>query len=179
VISHRGIRVRSARLSLPKHPHKSFVSPTTQQTQSDDRASPVPKKAAAKAHEGVPQSLGSHTAGQLQKFRLTVESLTFTIPSITVTCVLRQSKGSEAYPSLPIELNKTDPRQEEDRSRLTRRERNVYDEILTGKSDKEIASVLGIGVRTVCSHVSNILHELNLSTRVEILARALKKSHQS
>jgi DNA-binding NarL/FixJ family response regulator len=54
-------------------------------------------------------------------------------------------------------------------SYLTRREREVYP--LLSKSNKEIASALGIEVRTVRFHVENILRKFGVASRIEILAK--------
>ena len=54
---------------------------------------------------------------------------------------------------------------------LTRRERQVYRLLQMAQANKEIASSLGIAERTARFHVSNVLHKLGLSGRIEILAK--------
>lgn len=56
--------------------------------------------------------------------------------------------------------------------RMTRREREVIEQIADGLSNKEIASQLNIAVHTVKSHVHNILEKLALHTRLEIATYA-------
>ena len=56
--------------------------------------------------------------------------------------------------------------------RMTRREREVVDQIAEGLSNKEIAQKLDIAVDTVKSHVHNILEKLALHTRLEIASFA-------
>ncbi|MBU1699530.1 MAG: response regulator transcription factor [Candidatus Eisenbacteria bacterium] len=56
--------------------------------------------------------------------------------------------------------------------RLTKREREVMDQIAGGKSNKEIAAKLHIAVHTVKSHVHNILEKLALHTRLELASFA-------
>jgi len=56
--------------------------------------------------------------------------------------------------------------------RMTRREREVMQEIADGMSNKEIASKLNIALHTVKSHVHNILEKLALHTRLEIATYA-------
>jgi len=51
--------------------------------------------------------------------------------------------------------------------RLTPRERDVLDLLAEGKSNKEIAEQLFISVKTVKTHVSNILQKLHLSDRTQ------------
>jgi DNA-binding CsgD family transcriptional regulator len=52
---------------------------------------------------------------------------------------------------------------------LTDRERSAFDLLLIGKCNKEIASALGITVRTVRFHVSNILGKCGVENRVALL----------
>jgi DNA-binding NarL/FixJ family response regulator len=75
------------------------------------------------------------------------------------------------------EARPVDPEHQDDReplSRLTNRERQVYR--LLAKSNKEIASALGITERTARSHVENILHKLGVSRRIEIVGKDWPKS---
>lgn len=55
------------------------------------------------------------------------------------------------------ETNRTDPF-----SRLSEREREVLARIAEGRSNKEIASDLGIGVRTIETHRERIMHKLDI-----------------
>jgi DNA-binding NarL/FixJ family response regulator len=59
--------------------------------------------------------------------------------------------------------------------RMTKREREVVDQIAAGLSNKEIAQHLNIAVHTVKSHVHNILEKLALHTRLEIATYAHKE----
>jgi predicted ATPase/DNA-binding CsgD family transcriptional regulator len=58
---------------------------------------------------------------------------------------------------------------------LTARELDVLRLLAAGKSDREIAESLFIGVRTVESHVSNVLAKLNASNRAEAAAIAVRE----
>jgi two-component system, NarL family, response regulator LiaR len=55
---------------------------------------------------------------------------------------------------------------------LTRREREVLGLLLEGMSNRQIAHVLVIGVRTVETHVERILRKLGLNNRLEIVLHA-------
>lgn len=60
-------------------------------------------------------------------------------------------------------------------SDLSGREREVLDLIVHGKSNKEIASSLGITESTVKCHVSVILMRLNVSDRTQAVVTALQR----
>ena len=59
------------------------------------------------------------------------------------------------------------------RSSLTAREREVLGLIAEGMANKQIAKVLGISVRTVTVHVSNLLRKTGASSRTEAALWAL------
>lgn len=56
---------------------------------------------------------------------------------------------------------------------LTAAQRRVYDLLMTGLIEKEIAARLGISSHTVHDHVKAIYRALSVSTRGELLARAI------
>jgi predicted ATPase/DNA-binding CsgD family transcriptional regulator len=58
---------------------------------------------------------------------------------------------------------------------LTSRELDVLRLLADGKSDKEIADTLFIGLRTVESHVSNLLAKLSVRNRAEAAALAVRR----
>ena len=55
---------------------------------------------------------------------------------------------------------------------LTARERDVLRLLAEGLTDREIASSLFVGRRTVNTHVTNILGQLGVQTRREAVSRA-------
>ena len=59
-------------------------------------------------------------------------------------------------------------------SRLSARERDVLRLIVEGLSDREIATALSIGRRTVNTHVTSILNKLGVSSRTAAAAYALR-----
>lgn len=59
-------------------------------------------------------------------------------------------------------------------STLTARERQVLGLIAEGKSQKQIATALGISVKTVGAHVQNVLSKLGLHSRVEAVAMVMR-----
>lgn len=62
---------------------------------------------------------------------------------------------------------------------LTRREREVAVLVATGMTNRMIAAELQIGVRTVETHVSNILSKLGFTSRSQIVAWALDHDLQA
>jgi DNA-binding NarL/FixJ family response regulator len=57
---------------------------------------------------------------------------------------------------------------------LTRRERQVAELIVQGRSNREIAETLVVGERTVESHVGSILAKLDFTTRAQIAVWAVE-----
>lgn len=62
------------------------------------------------------------------------------------------------------------------RDDLTPREREVLVMVAYGHTNKEIASVLGITVKTVETHKANGMQKLNISSRAELVAFALDQN---
>jgi DNA-binding NarL/FixJ family response regulator len=58
---------------------------------------------------------------------------------------------------------------------LTRRERDVLNLLVAGRSDKEIAEALFIGMRTVQSHTEKIYAKLGVRNRHEATAVAVRR----
>ena len=59
-------------------------------------------------------------------------------------------------------------------SSLSGRERDVLRLLVEGRSDREIAAALSIGVRTVHTHVGGILNKLGVSSRTAAATRAVR-----
>jgi DNA-binding NarL/FixJ family response regulator len=58
---------------------------------------------------------------------------------------------------------------------LTGRELEVLEQIVKGKSNKEIASVLRISEATVKSHINNLLSKLGVTDRTQAATTALQR----
>ncbi|MEI2631934.1 MULTISPECIES: response regulator transcription factor [Bacillus] len=69
--------------------------------------------------------------------------------------------------------NQHDPEKEKF-YQLTRREKDVLNEIANGKSNKEIAAALFISEKTVKTHVSNLLAKLDVADRTQAALFAVK-----
>lgn len=61
---------------------------------------------------------------------------------------------------------------------LTTREREVFDRIVAGRRNREIADELGIGLRTVKAHRAQLMDKLGVHTAAE-LGRLASESHDS
>jgi DNA-binding NarL/FixJ family response regulator len=57
---------------------------------------------------------------------------------------------------------------------LTDREKQVFRLVAEGKSNKEVADVLGISVKTAMSHREHVMEKLDLHNRTELVRLALK-----
>jgi DNA-binding NarL/FixJ family response regulator len=64
--------------------------------------------------------------------------------------------------------------QPESADRLTPREREIVRLLAGGKSNKEVASILDISVKTVEAHRGNIMHKLNLSAFSDLVHYAIR-----
>jgi predicted ATPase/DNA-binding CsgD family transcriptional regulator len=92
--------------------------------------------------------------------------------SIGYRCSLRQAiedalviPGSQSVPAVITSPSSI---------RLTRRERDVLQRVVQGKTDQVIADELFVSYRTVTTHVTNILNKLGANTRTEAAAIAIK-----
>lgn len=56
---------------------------------------------------------------------------------------------------------------------LTSRQREIYDLILSGKSNKEIMSILYIEQSTLKTHINHLYKKLNIQSRKELKSKAL------
>lgn len=59
-------------------------------------------------------------------------------------------------------------------SELTEREREVLNLVVQGQSNQQISEALFISISTVKAHISNILSKLQVSSRAEAIAFAIK-----
>lgn len=86
--------------------------------------------------------------------------------------IIRNVQAGESYitPSLAASLLQSSNREKEAQNaleELTPREKEILTHLARGSSNKQIASALDIGERTVKHHMTNILQKLHLKNRVE------------
>ena len=64
---------------------------------------------------------------------------------------------------------------EEPREELTPRERQILQLIAQGKSNKDIAALLGLSVNTVSVHRNNLMHKMKMHRTAELVLYAIRK----
>ena len=57
---------------------------------------------------------------------------------------------------------------------LTKREKEIFDYLITNKTTKEIAQKLGISEKTVRNHISNVMQKLGVKGRANAVIELLK-----
>ena len=57
---------------------------------------------------------------------------------------------------------------------LTKRERQVFELLVTNKTTKEIADILNISEKTVRNHISNAMQKLGVKGRASAVVELLK-----
>lgn len=57
---------------------------------------------------------------------------------------------------------------------LTRREKEIFDLLITNKTTKEIATKLGISEKTVRNHISNVMQKLGVKGRACAVIELIK-----
>ena len=66
------------------------------------------------------------------------------------------------------------PGQQPHSASLSPREQQVFEALLDGLADKEIAQRLDLGLETVRTHVKSVYQKLHVSGRIELLSRAAR-----
>ena len=64
---------------------------------------------------------------------------------------------------------------DEEREELTPRERQILQLIAQGKSNKDIAALLGLSVNTVSVHRNNLMHKMRMHRTAELVLYAIRK----
>jgi DNA-binding NarL/FixJ family response regulator len=62
-----------------------------------------------------------------------------------------------------------------DRARLSRRELDVVALVVEGRSNDEVAAALGIGAKTVETHLARLFERFSIASRTELATRALRE----
>ena len=60
------------------------------------------------------------------------------------------------------------------KSILTKREKEVFEQLIINKTTKEIARLLGISEKTVRNHISNVMRKLGVKGRASAVVELLR-----
>ena len=60
------------------------------------------------------------------------------------------------------------------KSILTKREKEVFEQLILNKTTKEIANLLGISEKTVRNHISNVMQKLGVKGRASAVVELLR-----
>ena len=60
------------------------------------------------------------------------------------------------------------------KSILTKREKEVFEQLIINKTTKEIARLLGISEKTVRNHISNVMQKLGVKGRAGAVVELLR-----
>jgi two-component system response regulator NreC len=104
-------------------------------------------------------------------------------PSSEVINAIRAARCGGSFLSAPISRTVINNyihqaktwNQAEDFEVLTSREREVLQPLAEGRPNREIARQLGISVKTVERHRSNMMHKLGVRNKTELIKYALNK----
>lgn len=112
--------------------------------------------------DGIAQALEAGAAGAVMK----------TAENAELVAAIRKVAAGERYVSPEIQrLIDTDPPV----APLTERQREVLHSLTRGLTNRDIASQLGISVRSVEEHVNNLLEKIGATNRAEAVGIALRK----
>ena len=92
----------------------------------------------------------------------------------TVDSAIRSSGLATRPVTAPAEAAAPDPEAAALLRELTEREREVLEELVKGRTNREISEQLGITPNTVKKHVDHILQKLQVSTRAGAVAVAMR-----
>ncbi|MEO8468478.1 MAG: response regulator transcription factor, partial [Chloroflexota bacterium] len=83
-----------------------------------------------------------------------------------VDAIRRAASGGLAFGSRP---------RPSDRTRLSPRELDVVGLVVEGRSNDEVAAALGIGAKTVETHLARLFERFGIASRTELATRALRE----
>lgn len=119
------------------------------------------------------EALNAGARGYLMKSDLGSE-LVMAVEALSAHKTYFTSKVSEFVLDAYIHSNGDKDGREISHDRLTPREREIIQLLAEGKSNKEVAVVLGVSVKTVESHRANIMHKLGFHSLCEVVHYAIR-----
>jgi NarL family two-component system response regulator LiaR len=97
-------------------------------------------------------------------------------PQILLDAIRAANRGQSVLdPTVARSVLHELSRNRADDNQLTEREREVLQQLILGRTNRQIAEALVIGEETVKTHVGNILTKLHLAHRSQAIIYALKK----
>jgi DNA-binding NarL/FixJ family response regulator len=96
------------------------------------------------------------------------------IPQTIVEAVRGVARGEAGWVSRQIAAEMASWTQEEQQRELTKREMEVLQLVVQGKTNQEVALDLGISDKTVEKHLENVYSKLGVASRVEAAVRAVR-----
>ena len=57
---------------------------------------------------------------------------------------------------------------------LTKREREIFELLITGQTTKDVANLLNISDKTVRNHISNVIQKLDVTGRAQAVIELLR-----
>jgi DNA-binding NarL/FixJ family response regulator len=105
----------------------------------------------------------------------TVVALLLGLAAWRIGSTLRARLDSHAQISPPVVSGSDGETAHEE---LSRREAEIYRLIVSGMSNREIATAANIEESTVKSHVSSVLAKLGVNSRAQLIARDRSTAHQ-
>jgi DNA-binding NarL/FixJ family response regulator len=124
---------------------------------------------ASSARQDILGALGAGVHGYVPKALGPVE-LVKALKTVLSGEVYVPASLAQAGPADPVAIANGGDRAQEALSRLTQRQREVLQALIEGKSNKEIARLLGLGEGTVKIHVAALLRTLQLPNRAAAAA---------
>jgi len=95
---------------------------------------------------------------------------------LTEAIIAAQRSEPVLHPSIAKKLMNRVSRSKTIIEPLTAREKDVLAQLIKGESNKEIAQSLFISTTTVKTHVSNILHKLDVKDRTQAVIKAMEEN---
>jgi len=112
------------------------------------------------AHAILEKRAGHADRATFARARRELDTLLACLPDARLRDIVLQTPQAQALTAAPERTTEPD--------QLTRRERQIVEQIAQGKSNREIADALFIAEKTVESHVTNSLSKLGFHSRAQL-----------
>ncbi len=96
-------------------------------------------------------------------------------PTDLVRAIEQVASGQSVLDPLAAQVVFRQARQQDTLNTLTTREREVFDQLVVGSKNAEIAEALTISEATVRTHIASVIDKLDLRDRTHVVVYALKR----